>query len=214
MRSVNEAQTGEVRDCISRDVVSWVEELGAAPMLVPNGLRDAVACVRESGASGVLLTGGNDCGEDPVRDATEEALLRYAVDASLPVFGMCRGMQMIVRCFGGRVEPMLPARAHIAVRHAIALQRDALDVWCDGGHSEERVMTNSYHKFGVREEALPEELTVFARSDDGYVEGIRHRALPIAGVMWHPERAGSCKAFDAALMRTWLAWCAQAAVRA
>ena len=44
-----------------------------------------------------------------------------------------------------------------------------------------------YHSLIVREEGLPAEISVTARSDDGYVMAIAHRSQPIYGVQFHPE---------------------------
>jgi anthranilate/para-aminobenzoate synthase component II len=44
-----------------------------------------------------------------------------------------------------------------------------------------------YHSLIVREEGLPAELSVTARSDDGYVMALAHRSKPVFGVQFHPE---------------------------
>src|SRR5262249_16138884 len=44
-----------------------------------------------------------------------------------------------------------------------------------------------YHSLVVREEALPPELEVLARSDDGLVMALGHRTRPVYGVQFHPE---------------------------
>jgi anthranilate synthase component 2 len=44
-----------------------------------------------------------------------------------------------------------------------------------------------YHSLAVREETLPADLEVVARSEDGIVMGIRHRSQPVWGVQFHPE---------------------------
>ena len=46
-------------------------------------------------------------------------------------------------------------------------------------------MATRYHSLATVE--LPDELTVTARSEDGVVQGIRHKRLPIEGVQFHPE---------------------------
>jgi putative glutamine amidotransferase len=49
--------------------------------------------------------------------------------------------------------------------------------------------TNSYHNFCITAETLAPALRAFAICPDGTIEGAYHPALPIAGIMWHPERA-------------------------
>lgn len=219
MRSAVDQSTGERRDCLSRDVVSMLERMGVTPALVPNGVRDPAAWLQRIGAEGLLLTGGNDvCGapmasdtkdsSDATRDATEAALLTHAVRALMPVFGICRGMHMIIRHFGGNeMERIQPADSHVRVQHDVILDCDALrDVADVRGMAS--VATNSYHTLGVRPRSVPGELIVFATSRDGFVEGVRHRTLPIIAVQWHPERAGSAGALDELLLGAWLRECA------
>jgi gamma-glutamyl-gamma-aminobutyrate hydrolase PuuD len=230
MRSVLDQATGERRDCISRDVVALVERLGAIPMLVPNGLRDVMTLMRGTAVDALLLTGGNDLCDmdagahskrhpaDALRDHTEGMLLRYATDAQLGVFGICRGMQLIARFFGGAIECIEPGGAHVNTQHAVELAAGPLHELIDEDNLKrlmrQPMMTNSFHNFGVRASALPSELVALATSHDGYVEALKHRTLPIAGVSWHPERAGSAAALDALLLRAWLDSCSAAAARA
>jgi putative glutamine amidotransferase len=204
MRAVTDEATGEKRDAISRDVIALLERHGATPLLVPNGLEDVAAWMQVTGARCVLLTGGNDLGgsgggsADAARDATEAALLDESLRRRLPVFGWCRGMQVIVRHFGGGLpERIAPAKGHVRVQHEI-------EVTPADDMEAQRVVTNSFHDYGVRLEALPAGLAALAMSDDGWVEGVRHRELPVWGVQWHPERAGSCTALDEALLAAWL----------
>jgi anthranilate synthase component 2 len=44
-----------------------------------------------------------------------------------------------------------------------------------------------YHSLCIDETSLPEDLTVVARSEDGVVQAISHRTLPVHGVQFHPE---------------------------
>ena len=48
-----------------------------------------------------------------------------------------------------------------------------------------------YHSLIVAPESLPAALAVTARADDGTIQGLRHRNLPIQGVQFHPESIAS-----------------------
>jgi putative glutamine amidotransferase len=117
----------------------------------------------------VVLSGGNDIGQHPQRDHTEQRLLSYASTHGLPVLGICRGMQMMGVWVGGKIRPVV---GHIRTRH----QFDG-EISGDG---------NSYHNHVLSE--CPVGYKVLARSEDGEIEAIRHATLPWEGWMWHPER--------------------------
>jgi gamma-glutamyl-gamma-aminobutyrate hydrolase PuuD len=89
---------------------------------------------------GLILAGGSDLdpalygaepdprttGIRPARDAGEVALLRAAIDADLPTLGICRGMQLMSACAGGKLVQHLESEAHrgtepgVYVRHEIS----------------------------------------------------------------------------------------------
>lgn len=99
------------------------------------------------------------------------------LDRGLPVFGVCLGMQGIVRHFGGAVERVAPAHGEVVpIRH-------------DGGGVFAGVPQDfgavRYHSLAAVE--LPATLEATASSPDGVVQGVRHRDLPITGVQFHPE---------------------------
>jgi anthranilate synthase/aminodeoxychorismate synthase-like glutamine amidotransferase len=97
---------------------------------------------------------------------------------SVPTLGVCLGHQAIVEAFGGEV-----ARAR-ALLHGKAspLQHDGRGVFA--GLPQE-VEVGRYHSLAATR--VPDELEVTARTSDGEVMGVRHRALPIEGVQFHPE---------------------------
>ena len=103
-----------------------------------------------------------------------------AVEAGLPLFGVCLGLQGIVEHFGGRLGqldvPMHGKPSTIRVTGGRLLA---------GLPAEFRA--GRYHSLFARVEDLPDELEVSAVSDDGVVMAIEHRRLPIAAVQFHPE---------------------------
>ncbi len=103
-----------------------------------------------------------------------------ALDARVPVFGVCLGLQAIVEHFGGRLGvlsyPMHGKPSEIEVRGG-RLFRDL----------PERFVAGRYHSLHAVPEALPEALEATAMSTDGVVMAIEHRSLPVAGVQFHPE---------------------------
>ena len=121
---------------------------------------------------------------DPARDALEWKLLEYFVSRKLPVLGVCRGMQTINVFFGGDLIQDWPG--HSAVNgedrlHAVTTAPSVLRALYGG-----RCIVNSSHHQVVGR--LGNGLETVQWADDGAVEALRHRALPVWGVQWHPER--------------------------
>lgn len=173
----------ERRDCLDQAWPARLDELGYCPCPVPNSLSDPVAWAKGTNVGGVLLTGGNDLARvpdadtpAPERDQTEQVLLDFAADRSMPVLAHCRGLQMMNVYMGGDVSS---CTGHVATRHSIT--------WHEGSE-EETSEVNSYHNWGVTEADLAHEATVLAVADDGTVEAFRHERMPWLALMWHPER--------------------------
>jgi gamma-glutamyl-gamma-aminobutyrate hydrolase PuuD len=196
MRMVENATYSERRDAISHDWSDYLDKLGIVPLLVPNR-PEAAARYLDGGARGLLLTGGDDMGppgQPTQRDLTEEILLKEALARKLPVFGVCRGLQVINRHYGGAVSTVLP-EPHVG-DHAVTM--------ADGTTR----MVNSFHTQGVLQTQLAPVLQAFAQTGKGVIEALRHRDAPVMAVQWHPERPSPSADLDRELMREWLARCA------
>ena len=218
MRVVSHTTYPEMRDALSHDWVRILNGLGVIPVPVPNTLVNPSAYLQAIKAGGLILTGGEDIGplpgesgdQDPpaLRDRTERSLFESAVSAGLPVFGVCRGMQMINLRFGGSLSRQLsrecpPEETHTVTRHEVDIVEPTLRRLA----GMERVVTNSYHAQGVTLSRLAPSLRPFALTRGGVVEGLRHPDLPIWGVQWHPERENPAAALDRVLLNEWLARC-------
>ena len=188
---------GEPRDALARGWSAFMSAVLPEAIWVPlpNSGSGCVDIASGLDLSGFILSGGNDIGEMPERDETETAILQYAVDRGLPVFGVCRGMQMITSFFGGTLTAC-PEDAHMRTCHPVYFVPEAT---LPGGPSS--AVVNSYHGNGVSIEALPACLLLAATADGGWIEAVRHVSLPIAGVMWHPEREEEPTWTDARLIR-------------
>ena len=113
-------------------------------------------------------------------DAGVSVALIRACAGRVPVLGICLGHQAIVEAFGGRVT-----RADRVMHGKTSrVHHDGRTVYA--GLSNPFTATR-YHSLIVREEDLPDELEVVARTAAGEVMGVRHRELPVEGVQFHPE---------------------------
>lgn len=165
---------GERRDCADQNIPRFLEACGYLPVPLPNIQSVAEQLPGQIHPAGIVLTGGNSLvkygGNAPERDELEKKLLDYALEHEIPVYGFCRGMQMIVDYFGCELEQ---AQGHVAVHHEI--------------HGDLGMMkVNSFHNQACYR--VKEPLEVLAQAEDGVIEAVRHKEKRILGTMWHPER--------------------------
>jgi len=190
----------EARDGLARDWYRFLLQLdwGWNWVLLPNLGSQSAAYARAQQIEGLILSGGDDLGSDPLRDESEFNLLEFALHQQLPVLGICRGMQLIQRFFGGTLISSVSGD-HVATRHAVSLSQSL--PW----HRETKTLfwdTNSYHVNQISV-PLPSGLQTLALDADGYCEAFLHQQMKLAGIMWHPEREVVSHEFDRQLCR-WL----------
>ncbi len=165
---------GERRDCADQNIPRFIEACGYLPVPIPNVLAVAKEMAEQLQPAGIVLTGGNSLtkysGDAPERDEVEKELLTFALQREIPVYGFCRGMQMILDYFGCELESV---QGHVAVRHKASGPLGELEV-------------NSFHNQACCVVKGP--LEMLAQSEDGVVEAVRHKEMHILGTMWHPER--------------------------
>jgi putative glutamine amidotransferase len=196
MRVVEAEAYVERRDALAHDWHHFMREAlsGCAWMPLPNIGPSCVDLARSWSVRGLILTGGNDVGASAERDDTESALIGWALAERLPVFGVCRGLQMLQRYFGGPLSRC--ARAdHVAATHPVEIVDSA--VFGRTG----TLTVNSFHEWSVDAGAVASPLKAFALAPDRSVEGAVAVEQRVIGVMWHPERERPCSAELTAAVR-------------
>lgn len=139
------------------------------------------------GLSGLVLSGGSDYGQDPDRDRLERVLFELALEADLPVFGICRGLQMMNQLSGGTLLEGIPGHRgedvnERTLRHRIRVARGSLLASIVG----EELVVNSRHHQAI--DRVAGSLTLTALAEDGVPEGAERRDRRwVLGVQWHPE---------------------------
>lgn len=175
----------EWRDALDVRLARMIWAAGFVPIPLTTGIDDLETYLDELQLDAFVLSGGGEVGSPPERTLLEEALLARSERDAVPVFGICRGMQVIVTACGGRLSSV---EGHVATRHLIS-----------GSMSEEREV-NSFHALGIRREDLPSKVSCLALAPDGTVEAIQHDRLPWTAIMWHPEREARTVAADLAII--------------
>ncbi len=160
-------------DSFTFNLVQYLGELGADPEVVRNDALDPV----EAGAEGfdrLVISPGPGRPED----AGYSIDFVKAFGAEVPTLGVCLGHQAIAVAFGGEVD-LAPEPRHGKVS---PITHDGRGIFRDLPNPFE---ATRYHSLATVQ--LPAELQAVAHSEDGVVQGIRHRELPITGVQFHPE---------------------------
>jgi anthranilate synthase/aminodeoxychorismate synthase-like glutamine amidotransferase len=116
----------------------------------------------------------------PAQAGKTLATIGWALDSQRPLLGVCLGAQAIGEYYGGEIyhTPRLMHGKTSSIRH------DATGVF--GGVPSPFTATR-YHSLCLAERRLPAVLRANAFSEDGVIQGIAHRELPVHGVQFHPE---------------------------
>lgn len=174
----------EIRESLDIRYSKLIFSCGYIPLILPYEV-DFEKYFSIFDIDGILLTGGNDlnsCNNSKIsqkRDIYEKRLLKYCIKNNIPVFGICRGMQLISEYFGSnfkKVQDQVNIKQTLYVndnsKYKVYLER--LD------------QVNSFHNFGIDD--LSEELLISAYNKDGVIKAIEHKKYRIFGQMWHSER--------------------------
>jgi putative glutamine amidotransferase len=202
---------------LEQSVAHWVMGGGALPVMVPAVDSDSIVRPTDinltqyaEALDGLVLQGGNDLapesyGESPlnpewegdrVRDRYEMELVAAFVAAGKPVFGICRGFQLLNVMYGGTLlqdiaEQRPGSRAH---RDVPKYERHFHDIELLPGTrlaelypGVKRATANSIHHQGIKD-LSPQFIAEAVCPEDGLVEAMRMRGERyVAAVQWHPE---------------------------
>ncbi len=185
LRTSNAEGYNEPRDALARDWYACLDFLleGEKWVLIPNLGEPVLDYVNAHALNGFILTGGDSVGDSPVRDATEKTLLKFAIENKLPLYGICRGLQLLHVYFGGKLS-QCDADVHVAKEHEVDITPGAFQSCFES----ESIRVNSYHHFGFKASDVDKQLDVVAQTSDEIVEAMGVKGLPIFATMWHPER--------------------------
>ena len=181
-------------DSFVYNLVQYLGQLGVACIVRRN---DAVTTAElpELDVAGVLISPGPGT---PAEAGVSVPMVHAAAAAGIPVLGVCLGHQAIAEAFGGRVV-RAPELLHGKTSQVVHGGSGVL-----AGLPSPFTATR-YHSLAVESESLPAELEVTGTTPSGIVMALRHRALPIEGVQFHPESVLTEGGHR--LLATWLTAC-------
>jgi len=162
-------------DSFTYNLVQYLGELGEDVKVVRNDELSVDAIEQLSPARIVLSPGPCTPNEAGV---SLELIKRFA--GRVPILGVCLGHQAIGQAFGGKIV------------HAKTLMHGKVSRIHHNGAGVFRGLptpydATRYHSLAIERASCPAELDVTAWTDDGEIMGVRHRALAVEGVQFHPE---------------------------
>ena len=170
-------------DSFTFNLVQALQAAGAEVRVVRNdaidrGELEALADDPSSDLRGIVISPGPG---DPDDAGISVATIEVAAQREIPLLGVCLGMQSMAAAFGASI-----------VRAPTLVHGQASEVTHDGAGllagMPPSFMGARYHSLAVDAATLPPELRVTAMSEvDRVIMGIRHVALPMEGVQFHPE---------------------------
>ena len=163
-------------DSFTYNLVQYFGELGAEVCVVRNDACDLSRLERREFAGCVLSPGPST----PDDAGCSLEVVRICDRLTLPLLGVCLGHQAIAQSYGARI-----VRCDPPVHGKNTQLRVAGTALFRGLPSSFEV--TRYHSLVVEPDSMPECLEVSARTSDGIVMAIQHRAKPVSGVQFHPE---------------------------
>lgn len=178
-------------DSFTWNLVHYLKELGAEVRVARNDALTAAEALA-SGADAFLISPGPGA---PDAAGISLNLVAACAEARRPLLGVCLGHQAIGRHFGADI-----------VRAPTVMHGKVSDIAHDGSGVlaglPSPLAATRYHSLVLAPGSLPDALRVNATAPDGTVQALRHAALPIHGVQFHPESIAS--AHGHALLRNFL----------
>lgn len=235
--------TNKTLQYVEQSIAHWIMSAGAMVVMVPcptgeTARGDVTLQHYAEWLDGVVMHGGADVwpgnyGEEPlrdewigdrVRDIYDLALVKAFAEVGKPIFGVCRGLQLINVAFGGALYQDIETQHPGALQHRNASAYDQhfhdIQIVSDSHLAKlypdtPRARVNSIHHQGIKRVA-PDFVVEALSEPDGVPEAIRLQPAPgrgyIAATQWHPEfhKQGSDTLDDTAILQDFLAACAQA----
>lgn len=187
----NVGKFDEKRNNLDIRFLKLFEKLNIIPILIPNDIYLTKKIIKDIKPKGIILTSGGDALKKDVRYYSELLLINFAYKKNIPLIGICRGAQAINLYFSGKIKKI---SNHVRKNHKLNIHFG----------NKQKVITNSYHDYGIKKEILGKNLKVLGETNDGSIELFRHKSKKIVGMMWHPERFKKLRSFELKIFKNLL----------
>lgn len=183
---------GQVHDDkygVNSAYLNLITELGGIPIIIfPTTIQDFWATYN---IEALLVPGGADVNpisyreipsiqtgyQNPILEYYDKVILPEVLKTSIPIMGICRGLQILNVLHGGTLLQHLDGHPYSTMRTQLAHKVNT-------GKSVFKV--NSLHHQGI--DLIGKDLQIEATSeDDGIIEAISHKTKKVFAVQWHPE---------------------------
>ena len=166
-------------DSFTYNIVQYFGELGAEVTVVRNDeatVAEVEALIAREGIERLVISPG-PC--SPNEAGISVAAIQHFA-GKLPILGVCLGHQSIGAAFGGDI---IRAGQQMHGKTSV-IHTDQKGVFAE---LPKEFTVNRYHSLVIDKNTLPDCLEITATSEDGEIQGVRHKTLAIEGVQFHPE---------------------------
>ena len=187
----------ELREVLDVKWGALLQEIEFLPIIAPCEFNFEVY-FNQIKIDGILLTGGNDLHSlnkndtSLKRDLFEKKIIDYGINNNIPIFGVCRGMQVIAGYFGASFEK---AQNQVAIKHRLIVN-PASKYYNLLNEIDE---VNAYHNYSIKK--IPANFLVSATNDNKMIKAIEHTKYRIFAQMWHSERENPFSQAELALIK-------------
>ena len=193
---------------VTASYLSAIETSGGLPVIIPciSSTYDIASYIKL--CDGFLFCGGDDITPilfreelytdrghtDQKTDSFHLSFMKEALRSRLPIFGICRGMQVLNLALGGTIYLDISHRPHPSLIHMhLSVIRSDLFLKISFSNNSllynflrDNHLVNSFHHQAIKK--LGKDLFLSAISSDGIAQAIEYPKLPfVVGVQWHPE---------------------------